>query len=41
MFNVANKVVMLHDGSIIFSGSPDDLRNTKDKFIKYFVSGKK
>ena len=40
-FNVANKVVMLHDGSIIFSGSPDDLRNTKDKFIKYFVSGKK
>ena len=41
VFNVANKVVMLHDGSIIFSGSPDDLRNTKDKFIKYFVSGKK
>ena len=41
VFNVANKVVMLHDGSIIFSGSPDDLRNTKDKFIKYFVSGKR
>ncbi len=41
VFNVANKVVMLHDGSIIFSGSPNDLRNTQDKFIKYFVSGKK
>ena len=41
VFNVANKVVMLHDGSIIFSGSPDDLRNTQDKFVKYFVSGKK
>ena len=39
VYNVANKVIMLYDGSIIFSGSPEELKNSENKFIKYFVTG--
>ena len=39
VYNVANKVIMLYDGSIIFSGSPEELKNSKDKIVKYFVTG--
>ena len=38
---VANKVIMLYNGSIIFDGNPDELYNSNDKYIKYFISGKK
>ena len=37
--HVANKVIMLHDGNIIFDGNTDDLFNSKDKFIQYFTTG--
>ena len=39
VYNVANKVIMLYDGSIIFSGSPEELKNSENKFIKYFRTG--
>ena len=39
VYNVANKVIMLCDGSIIFSGSPEELKNSENKFIKYFITG--
>ena len=39
VYNVANKVIMLYDGSIIFSGSPEQLKNSENKFIKYFITG--
>ena len=39
VYNVANKVIMLYDGCIIFSGSPEELKNTDDEFIKYFITG--
>ena len=39
VYNVANKVIMLCDGCIIFSGSPEELKNTDDEFIKYFITG--
>ena len=38
---VANKVVMLYNGKIIFEGSPDEINLSKDKYIKYFISGKR
>ena len=38
---VANKVIMLHEGNIIFNGNVDELYNTKDKFIQYFINGEK
>ena len=37
---VANKVIMLHDGDIIFNGNVDELYATQDKFIQYFIKGK-
>ena len=38
---IVNKVVMIYEGNIIFEGSPDELKLSKDKYIKYFISGKK
>jgi len=38
---IVNKVVMLHEGNIIFEGSPDELNNSNDKYIKYFITGKR
>ena len=38
---VANKVIMLHEGSIIFDGNVIDLFKSKDKFIQYFITGDK
>ena len=38
---VANKVIMLHEGNIIFNGNVDELYCTKDKFIQYFINGEK
>ena len=37
---VANKVIMLHEGDIIFDGSTDELFSSNDSFIKYFVTGR-
>ena len=37
---VGSKVIMLHEGNIIFNGTVDELYNTKDKFIQYFIRGK-
>ena len=38
---IVNKVVMIYQGDIIFQGSPEDLKLSNDKYIKYFISGKK
>ena len=37
---VANKVIMLHEGDIIFDGETDELFSSNDSFIKYFVTGR-
>ena len=37
---VANKVIMLHEGDIIFDGDIDELFCTNDSFIKYFITGR-
>ena len=37
---VANKVIMLHEGNIIFDGNVDELFCSNDSFIKYFVTGR-
>ena len=38
---VANKVIMLYNGNIIFNGSPEELNASNDKYIRYFISGKR
>ncbi len=36
--NVADKVSMIHDGKIYFSGTYDDILNSSDKIIQEFIS---
>ena len=35
----SNRVVMLHEGDIIFNDETDKFFSSKDKFIQYFVKG--
>ena len=37
VFNVANKVIMINQGSIHFDGTPEELLNSKDEFIRDFI----
>jgi phospholipid/cholesterol/gamma-HCH transport system ATP-binding protein len=38
-FNVADRVAMLHDGKIVFTGTPEETQNTKDPLVRQFVEG--
>ena len=38
---VSNKVIMLHEGNIIFNDETEMLFKSNDKFIQYFVKGEK
>ena len=38
---VSNKVIMLHEGNIIFNDKTEMLFTSNDKFIQYFVKGEK
>ncbi|MCZ7615712.1 MAG: hypothetical protein M5T52_19725 [Ignavibacteriaceae bacterium] len=35
--NVANRVAMMHDGKIYFTGTPQELVSTNDRTIKEFI----
>ena len=37
--HVANRVIMLYEGSIIFDDETEHLFKSKDRYIKYFVTG--
>jgi phospholipid/cholesterol/gamma-HCH transport system ATP-binding protein len=36
-FSVADRIVMLHDGVVLFEGTPNDLKTTKNKTIQQFI----
>ncbi|MFH1681848.1 MAG: ABC transporter ATP-binding protein, partial [Candidatus Eisenbacteria bacterium] len=36
---VADRVAMLHGGKIVFEGSVEEVRNTKDPIVQQFVRG--
>ncbi len=38
---MADRVIMLREGKIIFDGSSKELNSSKDKYIKYFILGTK
>ena len=38
-YKVANRIAMLYDGKIIGTGSPDEVKNTKDPVIRQFITG--
>ena len=39
VLKVADRIVMLHEGKIIFDGSPDELRSSVDPLVRRFVAG--
>jgi phospholipid/cholesterol/gamma-HCH transport system ATP-binding protein len=38
-FKVGDRIVMLHEGHIIFDGTPKEIQQTKDSVVKRFVQG--
>jgi phospholipid/cholesterol/gamma-HCH transport system ATP-binding protein len=39
-YRLADQIAMLHAGKIIFSGSPDEFKNTDNAYVKQFIEGK-
>jgi phospholipid/cholesterol/gamma-HCH transport system ATP-binding protein len=38
-FKVADRIVMLHEGRLIFDGSPDEIKSTDNDVVRRFVTG--
>ncbi len=38
-FKIADRIVMLHDGKLIFDGTPEQIRHSEDPIIRHFVTG--
>ena len=38
-FKIADRIVMLHEGHIIFDGTPDEIRRSEHDVVKRFVQG--
>lgn len=38
-YKIADRIMMLYEGKIIFSGTPGEVRNTKNEYVKQFVEG--
>ncbi|MDR0398204.1 MAG: ABC transporter ATP-binding protein [Endomicrobium sp.] len=36
-YKIADRIMMLYGGNIIFNGTPDEVRSTKNKYVKQFV----
>jgi phospholipid/cholesterol/gamma-HCH transport system ATP-binding protein len=38
-YKVANRIAMIYDGKIIGTGTPDEIKNSPDPYIRQFVTG--
>ena len=38
-FAVSNRVAMINNGSVIFSGTPEELKASNDSFVRNFIEG--
>lgn len=38
-FHVADELAMLHEGRVVFTGTPDEARNTSDPLVRQFIEG--
>jgi phospholipid/cholesterol/gamma-HCH transport system ATP-binding protein len=38
-YKVGNRIAMLYDGKIIATGTPDEIRNSKDPVVQQFITG--
>ena len=39
VYEVANRVLMLHNGKLQFDGEPNDLEKREDKIVRQFITG--
>ena len=39
VYDVADRVILLHDGKIRFDGNPDDIKNEDDPVVQQFITG--
>jgi len=39
-FRISDRIAMLHEGSIRFAGTPDEIRATQDPVVKSFIEGR-
>ena len=39
VYDVANRVILLHDGKIRFDGNPNDIKNIDDPVVQQFITG--
>ena len=38
-YHVGDILAMLHDGKVVFTGTPDEARNTSDPMVRQFIEG--
>lgn len=38
-YHVGDELAMLHDGRVVFTGTPDEARNTADPLVRQFIEG--
>ncbi len=38
-YKIADRIIMLYQGKVIFNGSVNDVKNTDDRYVKQFVEG--
>jgi phospholipid/cholesterol/gamma-HCH transport system ATP-binding protein len=39
-YKVADRIVMLHGGKVLFEGSPEDVKNTHQPIVRQFIEGR-
>jgi phospholipid/cholesterol/gamma-HCH transport system ATP-binding protein len=39
-YKVGHRISMLHDGQVIFTGAPDEVRNTDHPIVRQFIEGR-
>jgi phospholipid/cholesterol/gamma-HCH transport system ATP-binding protein len=39
-YHVGDRIAMLHEGTIVFSGTPDEVRRTENPVLRQFVEGR-
>ncbi|MCI0453085.1 MAG: ABC transporter ATP-binding protein [Candidatus Latescibacteria bacterium] len=39
-YKVADRIVMLHDGKVLFEGSPDQVKKTTNAIVRQFIEGR-
>ena len=39
-YRTADRIAMLYNGKIIFTGSPDDIRESNNEFVQQFIEGR-